>query len=403
MSELSALTWALLTLYAAMRCNDRPAWAIICGAAYSMAVLVRPTDIFLAFSILLASELRAKRLAWLALGSMPGGLLLLYLNWRLHGSPFTTGQVGLLRVFSIAYVPHNLAHFGRWTFLLLGPTVLCALVLFFFPRFRCRDYAIQAAWVLSLVSFYAFYFDAGGIEWWWLRYLLPAFPSLIILVVAGVRAIWTYLTTGSGSTVTKVRAYLNGRVLTMRGTGDEICFLKVFVKRHRGWKPFLLIHVPKLRQPIALYAVATAIVLMSFGWEAVAVRRVNNGEIFWVRENSKIYSDAPNWTRDKIRNDAIIVCSDFSGAFYYYTDFIVLNYDTMDKAKISEFIVAARTRSQPMYAVVAEYEVNGEDVHRTEAWRLFVDAWRRAGGETKLLSQLDARHFVFEFIHPRNS
>ena len=347
-SELPALTWSLATLYAAMRANDRPLWAICCGAAFSVAVLVRPTNILLALPILLASELRLKRMIWLGLGSVPGGLWLLYLNWRLYGSPFTTGQASLLQQLSIGYVPHNLAHFGRWTFVLLGPLALSSLALLYFRQLGARDYLLHACWILGLVGFYAFYSDAGLDAWWWLRYLLPAYPSLIILATAGLREIW----------------------------------IRVFQS------------YPTVRR----WSIAAAIIMLSFGWEIIFIPRVGGGELLSMGQWWKLYRDGPHWTRANMRPDAIIVCSDFSGAFYYYTDFTVLNYGIMDTSKSREFFRAVSEQGRPVYAVLSDFEINGEDAGRTKAWGIFIDVWKQLGGRTKLFKQFDDRHFVLEFI-----
>ena len=45
-SELAALTWALAALYAAMRVQDGWLWPLLCGGAYSIAVLVVPQTSF---------------------------------------------------------------------------------------------------------------------------------------------------------------------------------------------------------------------------------------------------------------------------------------------------------------------------------------------------------------------
>ena len=205
----------------------------------------RPTNILLAAPILLASELRPKRLAGIAMGATPGALFLLYLNWRLYGSPFATGQVDLLQQFSIIYVRHNLAHFAYWIFLLLGPIVLFTVAFCFFPGFRRRNCAIHALWLLVLTAFYAFYSDAGGDAWWWLRYLAPALPSLVIFSIAGLRYFLT----------------------------------------------FALQSLPS-RMSLAL---AAAIVGLLLAWEAAATLRVGNGELFSSREAWKVYRDAPLW------------------------------------------------------------------------------------------------------------
>ena len=134
MSDLLATTWALVTLYGAMRSRERVFWAIMCGVAFGIAVLMRPTNVLLAFPILVALGFNVRRLAGTALGALPSALLLLYLNFRLFGSPLTTGYGSPIQIldvvradttqpYSIAYVRHHLTSFAYWITLYMGPLV----------------------------------------------------------------------------------------------------------------------------------------------------------------------------------------------------------------------------------------------------------------------------------------
>src|SRR5262249_49131011 len=177
MSDVVATTWATATLYGAMRGRDRAKWPLVCGAAAAMAVLIRPTNALLALPILVGVGIKPARLALVGLGALPGVLLLLLLNLELHGSPLTTSyyshNVGL---FSASVVPYNLVHFFLWIFLLLGPLVLCAFALPLLRRPLGPAWLTQIVWVVVLIGFYTFFGPAGG-SWWYLRYILPAFPS----------------------------------------------------------------------------------------------------------------------------------------------------------------------------------------------------------------------------------
>jgi hypothetical protein len=144
MSDVVATTWAMATLYAAMRGRDRAQWPLTCGAAAAMAVLIRPTNALLTLPILVAIGLKPARLALVGFGALPGVLLLLLLNSKLHGSPLVTDYYfNNVALFSASVVPHNLVHFFIWIFLLLGPLVLCAFALPFFRRRLSSDWLSQ--------------------------------------------------------------------------------------------------------------------------------------------------------------------------------------------------------------------------------------------------------------------
>ena len=95
MSDLLATTWALATLYAAMRSRERTLWAIMCGAAFGIAVLIRPTNTLLAFPFLVGLGLHPLRLAGAALGALPAGVFVLYLNFRRYSRTQRNGRLNI--------------------------------------------------------------------------------------------------------------------------------------------------------------------------------------------------------------------------------------------------------------------------------------------------------------------
>jgi len=203
--EPLASGWTAATLYAAMRSRERTSWAILCGTAASVALLVRPSNLLLALPVLVAFGLSPARYALGLLGALPGGLFAVYVNWRLYGTlPFwqTTGYgsptqiLGLFTAdatqpFSIIYFRHHAFYFVLWILTYLGPLVVCAMVLPFSPRGRTRKWTIHAVWFTVLFLPYTVYQPAGD-AWWYLRFLLPAFPSLILLATGGLSIWWDY-------------------------------------------------------------------------------------------------------------------------------------------------------------------------------------------------------------------
>ena len=47
------------------------------------------------------------------------------------------------------------------------------------PVARRRELAVLGLWAALLIGFYAFYFHSGE-SWWYLRFILPAFPALLL-------------------------------------------------------------------------------------------------------------------------------------------------------------------------------------------------------------------------------
>jgi hypothetical protein len=325
MSDLLATTWALATLYPAMRSREGGLWATICGAAFGIAVLIRPTNALLAFPILVGLGIDLRRLAGAALGALPSALFVLYLNFRLFGSPLTTGYGSPLQIleavhadatqpYSIAYVDHHLTSFAYWIVLYMGPLVTCALLVPLFRHGHARDWVMQAVWIVVLIGFYACYQPAGD-AWSYVRFLLPCLPQLVMLATAGVSGIWERL---QGSYQPPVK------------------HLPPFHRlRHRS---------AELKTVTAL-----GIIMLSIVWTAVATRRLS---VLDVAEGEEIFPKTARWVLDHLPADALIWSSAMSGTIYYHTPFPIVRFDFIDKDKVPSFFAAADAARLRMYAVL---------------------------------------------------
>lgn len=293
MSDLLALVWALAALYAALRARPSSGWAFFCGVAVALAVLTRPSNLLLALPVVLALGTAWRRYLWVGLGGLPGALLLAWYNQKLYGSPLATGYGDVRSAFSALYLLPNLAHFARWIPLLLTPLVLAALVAPFTPDGRRRDGLVLLAWAGALIGFYAFYYHSGE-TWWYLRFILPAFPVLILAALTG------------------------GQALINRA-------------RHR---PFIWITL-----------LAAALI-----WETILFRRLG---VLHVKEGEATYPAAAAWARTHLPRNAAVFCMQVSGAVFYYTDFLVVRWDL---AEIGPLLAALRTQQRPVYAILYEFE-----------------------------------------------
>jgi hypothetical protein len=190
LSDSLALTWAVAALLCAFKSRARWPWALAAGATFAVAVIVRPTNLLLALPLLLALGFSWR--AWFAcgLGGLPGVAWLAFYNFRAYGHALTTGYGYIGDAFAAKFLVGNLAHFALWVPLLVSlPVALAALALPWTksPSLPPATLPVLGAWLGVFVAFYATYLCAGE-TWWYLRFLLPGFPAVILAGLLVVRA-----------------------------------------------------------------------------------------------------------------------------------------------------------------------------------------------------------------------
>jgi hypothetical protein len=157
--------------------------AIAGGMCASLAVLTRPNLVPAIVPLLWLLPERRARLRWTA-GAVPGAVVLAVLNGIRYGSPLATGYGSAGDLFSIAHVAANLTRYPRWFVETQSPMAVLAVAA---PWVVRGDGARRLA-IVSLVASalviapYLVYtvFD----EWWYLRFLLPVLPVLLVYGVA---------------------------------------------------------------------------------------------------------------------------------------------------------------------------------------------------------------------------
>lgn len=294
MSDLLALVWSLAALYAALRVRAGRGWAVACGVAVACAVLVRPTNLLLVVPVGLALGLAWRSWLGVVLGGLPGALLLVGYNRAIYGSPFATGYGEVWFSFSREFVLPNLGFFARWIPGLLSPVVLVALAAPFLPAARRREYLVLGSWAGLLVGFYACYYHSGE-AWWYLRFILPAFPVFILAALT----VW--------------------HALNFPG-----------------------------RRVIGLLLLATGL-----AWEAGQTRRL---ELLNSKAGEATYPDAAAWARTHLPADATIFCMQVSGAFYYGTDYLLVRWDQVPPGEMARLFQVLREQHRPVYAVLYDFE-----------------------------------------------
>ena len=182
MSDVPA---AALWLAALVAVRSSPAVAGVCASA---AVLMRPN---LALIVLPLLALLPDVRAWLRFGlaAVPLLSVMAVLNALRYGSPLSSGYGHTDVLFSFAHVAPNLARYPRWLLETHTPFIALALLapLLLWRTPHRRMVLVAAACVMLTVATYLAYtvFD----DWWYIRFLLPALPVLLVFSVIVGRGI----------------------------------------------------------------------------------------------------------------------------------------------------------------------------------------------------------------------
>ncbi len=314
MSDMPATVWCMATLWLALRARGRPAWTFGAGVALGVAVLVRPSDLLLApvVAIVLGGRWRAGA-AFIA-GGVPAAAFLAWYNHTLYASAVASGYGPFWRLFRFEYAGHNALHFGRWMRRLLSPAILLPALALPLVRGQGRRHLLLAAWAAVILGFYLFYYHSGE-TWWYLRFILPMFPAVILA------------------------ALIVGQAVTERW------------RRGRPW----------------IAAVALAVLAFALGSEATLTHRLG---LAFTSTSARPYLKAVGWMRALAPADAIVVQMQLSGSFAYYTNFTLARWDLMTPAAWTALRSAARAAGRPIYATLFDFE-------ETEALARLPGDWKR--------------------------
>jgi hypothetical protein len=214
MSDVPAAVWWTLALVLAQR---RAAFAA--GLAASLAIATRPNLAPLGLAIALATVLaergerrdasspalrstwigQVRRLGALAVGALPGLVLIGVVHTYLYGSPLRSGYGDNADLYAVSNIPQNARLYTAW--LLEGQTAMLLLALGalvfrqpaapllpFTPTARRADSDASQwpLWLLAALVIACYLPYAVFEDWWYIRFLLPAFPAVFVLMARGL-------------------------------------------------------------------------------------------------------------------------------------------------------------------------------------------------------------------------
>ncbi len=177
--------------------------AVLAGLAAGVALLIRPNLPLQALAMgvwyLLRLPQGGVRVAGHAFAfvaaMLPGVVTIAWLNDRLYGSPLASGYGALDALFSWAYIWPNLQRYPGWLIETHTMVVLAGVVALLVPLRRFwpdapdrRAVIALALFVLANWGFYLAYLPFD--DWWYLRFLLPSLPFILVGLGAVIAAVY---------------------------------------------------------------------------------------------------------------------------------------------------------------------------------------------------------------------
>jgi hypothetical protein len=316
MSDVPATAWALAAVVAAYRARAGSSlWAIAAGAAFGIGVLVRPTNALVLLPLLVVLPYRAKSWLSFAAGGIPFGVFHFLYSAAAFGSPWTTGYQSVLSDgMALANFPARARHYGYWTARLLSPWIpLGWLAVAADHRASRRDRAVLLTWFAAFFLFYSFY--APYEAWWYTRFLLPAFPALILGALVAARD-----------------------------------FVLPPVSRAKRWR-------------IALVGV------LVIGALAFELRFVGKQRVHKFYKGERIYPQACELAQRRVPANGIVVSMQMSGALHYYTDATYAMWNWLLPERFEQLRASTERRGFRWYGLLVPFETEHVRRNLPGEWR----------------------------------
>lgn len=308
-SDVPAATFWTASLLLA--CRHSLAGATLSGAAAGIAIAIRPNLVPVAvFPALIALWPVIRTARWTALQRLtafglacaPFVLLVAWFYNNLYGSPFQSGYGDTGSIFSSANLRANLARYPRWLWDTQGPLVYLFLLAPFLPPGPRPDSRwlrrILLGFAGGVLACYLWYLPFEA--WWFLRFLLPAFPVLFVLAAD---VVW------------------------------------------HGSRRF------GRRTQIAA-ALAFTVIMVNY-----AVTRTSERDVFGIGEGEQKYADVGRYIASRLPPNAVVFAMQHSGAVRYYSGRPTIRYDSLDPEWLDRALAHLRTAGYTPYVLLEKFEV----------------------------------------------
>jgi len=309
MSDGPSLVWLTLAVICGLRGRDRAGWAIASGAATAMAVLLRPANAIAFLPLLIALGSWRAVLLWVA-GALPGAAWQLWHAWTLFGSPFATGYGNMRAAFGLEWIAPTAWHAAVQLTVAFTPVIWLAVMTPFLRSMDLRLRWVLGVWVSVYFGFYAVYYYTH-LSWWYLRFILPAYPALVVLALLGLRA----LTQKWGWTLFSLQA---GRRAVVVSTALTVAFATQAMLQDR--------------RLLALHS----------------------------SDGNRLYSDLAVWMKAEVPSRSAVFTFEASGALFLHTDLVVLRLDQVDAQESARMAMYLHQAGREVFAVIFHLEEQAE-------------------------------------------
>jgi 4-amino-4-deoxy-L-arabinose transferase-like glycosyltransferase len=303
MSDVAALFWGMVAVWAGLRARRVENWAYLAGAAFGVAVLVRPTNILLLPPLLFCLPWRWPVWRRFGVGGLPPGAIFCAYNLAVFEHPLRTGYgtMGLQHYLMFT----RLGTRARYYFNHLSLTMTVLPLLGWLGvvaarRIAWRDRAVVLAWFGTFMLFYVFYDVYEG--WGETRFILPGYPGLLL---GALLAAYALLEQGRETTRWRWAVGVPLLVLTLGYTG-------YFVYRNRVWG---------------------------------------------MKESLAFNAESCRWADAQVPPQTLLVSMEMSGALKFYTRRSVFRWDQVRPDAWPELYRQVLARGFQFYALLMDYEV----------------------------------------------
>jgi hypothetical protein len=304
MSDIPATALAVATILSAWRSRQQTSWALLAGVAMAAGVLTRPSNLVLMLPVAICLGLNWRRWIFLGLGGVPGAAAQCLYNWHAYGHPLESGYGGYGGLFSFEIIPVTLRNYVQWLPVLLTPVGLLAVALPWTHR-RQRFAWVLLSWIAAVCAFYASYYHTHE-TWWYLRFLLPAFPAFIVGGLWVLHAWW--------------------------------------LRRESWW----------IKRPgISPLFAATAVLLIVVNGAAWNFQL----HAYSIGEGESVYHESVDWAREHLPANATLAVMQGSGALVYYSDFTFVRWDIISAEQAALITRASLAAGRPVFALLWPFEV----------------------------------------------
>ena len=303
MSDLPSAAFWIAAMAMAIRGTSA---ATVCAAIFSgIAIVIRPNLVPLVVFPWLLTVVRcrslaeaARRTGLFAAGSIWAPILVAWINTLLYGSPLASGYGEVGPAFSMENGIANSKLYPAWWLESQGVTGVLCLISVWRRRDAAvlREFLVTIAFAVSAILLYLFYlpFDA----WWYLRFMLPAVPVLLLLCA------------------------------------DTVAWVA-----HRTHTTF---------------AVAMAVFVLFAGTHAFNFIQVR--DILGTGYGEERYPEVALYIDSALPADAAIVSMQHSGSIRYYTGRVIVRWDTLNPEWLDRAVAFLRDRGVATYAVLEYWE-----------------------------------------------